>query len=49
VRVPQRPWFLVWQDDLAFADFNSDFDPRWPAAVPRPGHFRLPGIGRNFR
>jgi hypothetical protein len=49
VRVPQRPLLLAWQDDLAFADFNSDFDSLWPAAAPRRGHFRLSGIGRNLR
>jgi hypothetical protein len=41
--VPQRPWGLDWQDDPAFADFSSDFDPRWRAAPPR-----LRGVGRNL-
>jgi hypothetical protein len=48
-RVPQRPSFLVWEDDLAFADFNSDFDPLWPAAAPLRGRLHLCGVGRNLR
>jgi len=48
-RVPQRKVFLVRQDDLAFADFNSDFDSLCRAAAPQRGHFRLAGIGRKLR
>jgi hypothetical protein len=40
--------FLVRQDDLAFADFNSDFDTLWPAAALRRC-LRLSGIGRKLR
>jgi hypothetical protein len=41
--------FLVWQDDLAFADSNSDFGPLWPAAPPRRWRLHLSGVGRNLR
>jgi hypothetical protein len=48
-RVPQRKVFLVRQDDLAFADFNSDFDPPRLAAPRRRGPLRLRGVGRDLR
>jgi hypothetical protein len=48
-RVPQRPLLLVRQDDLAFADFNSDFDPLSLAAPRRRGPLRLRGVGRDLR
>jgi hypothetical protein len=41
--------FLVRQDDLAFADFNSDFDPPRLAAPRRRGSSRLRGVGRDLR
>jgi hypothetical protein len=40
--------FLVWQDDLVFADSNSDFGALWPAAAPR-GRLCLFGVGRKLR
>lgn len=49
VWVPQRPWGLDWQDDLAFAGFSSDFDPLWRAAPRRRGCLRVRGVGRNLR
>jgi hypothetical protein len=48
VLVPQRPWGLEWQDDLAFADFSSDFDPLWRAAR-RHGCLGRCAVGRNLR
>jgi hypothetical protein len=48
-RVRQRTLLLVLQDDLAFADFNSDFDTLWPAAAPLRGRLHLSGVGRNLR
>jgi hypothetical protein len=47
--VPQRPWGLDWRDDLASADFSSDFDPPWLAAPRRGGCLRPCGVGRNLR
>jgi hypothetical protein len=41
--------FLVRQDDLAFADFNSDFDPLRRAAPRQRGCLRLCGGGRKLR
>jgi hypothetical protein len=49
VRVPQRALFLVSQDDLAFADSNSDFGALWPAAAPLRGRLCLFGVGRKLR
>jgi hypothetical protein len=47
--VPQRSWGFDWQDDLACADFSSDFDRLRPAAPRRRGCLRLRGAGRNLR
>jgi hypothetical protein len=41
--------FPVRQDDLAFANFNSDFDSLWPAALPLRRRLRLSGVGRKLR
>jgi hypothetical protein len=49
VWVPQRPWDFDWQDDLACADFSSDFDRLRPAAPRRRGCLRLRSVGRNLR
>jgi len=49
VWVPQRPWGFDWRDDLAFADFSSDFDPPRPAAPWRRGCLRPRDARRSLR
>jgi hypothetical protein len=48
-RARQRTLVPVWQDDLAFADFNSDFDTLWLATPLLRGRLHLSGIGPNLR
>ena len=49
VWVPQRSRGFDWRDDLAFADFSSDFDPPRPAAPRRRGCLRPGGARRDLR